>query len=68
MWTLTKKVNYDNIFCIRQILQIKWECNEAGHQLFTDCKQAYDSFRREVLYNILTESGIPMKAVRLIKM
>jgi len=32
------------------------------------CKEAYDSVRREVLYNILIEFGIPMKLVRLIKM
>jgi hypothetical protein len=38
------------------------------HQLFIDFKKAYDSVRREVLYNILIEFGIPMKPVRLIKM
>ena len=37
------------------------------HQLFIDFKKAYDSVRREVLYNILTEFGIPMKLARLIK-
>ena len=46
----------------------KWEHNEAVHQLFTDFKNAYDSFRREVLYNILIEFGIPKKLVRVIKM
>jgi len=46
----------------------KWEYNEAVHQLFIDFKKAYDSFRREVLYNIIIEFGIPMKLVRLIKM
>jgi hypothetical protein len=43
------------IFCIRQILEKKWEYNETVHQLFIDFKKAYDSVRREVLYNILIE-------------
>jgi hypothetical protein len=38
------------------------------HLLFTDFKKAYDSVRKEVLYDIQTEFGIPMKLVRLIKM
>jgi len=58
----------DHIFCIRQILEKKWEHNEAVHQLFIDFKKAYDSVRREVLYDILIEFRIPMKLVRLIKM
>ena len=41
------------IFCIRQILEKKWEYNETVHQLFADFKKACDSVRREVLYNIL---------------
>ena len=45
----------------------KWEYNEAVHQLFIDFKKAYDSVRREVLYNILVEFDIPMKLVTLIK-
>jgi hypothetical protein len=55
------------MFCIRQILEKKLEHNEAVHQLFVDFKRAYDSVRREVLYNILIEFGIPKKLVRLIK-
>jgi hypothetical protein len=46
----------------------KWEYNKTVHQLFIDLKKAYDSTRREVLYNILIEFGVPMKLVRLIKM
>jgi hypothetical protein len=38
------------------------------HQLFIDFKKAYDSVKREVIYNILLDFGIPKKLVRLIKM
>ena len=44
------------------------EYNEAVHHLFVDFKKAYDSVRREVLYNILMAFGIPVKLLRLIKM
>jgi hypothetical protein len=40
----------EHIFCIRQILEKKWEYNEAVYQLLIDFKKAYDSVRREVLY------------------
>jgi hypothetical protein len=42
----------------------KWEYNETVHQLFIDFKKTYDSVRREVLYIILIEFGVPMKLVR----
>ena len=38
------------------------------HQLFIDFDEAYDSVKREILYNILIEFGVPRKLVRLIKM
>jgi hypothetical protein len=40
----------------------KKEHNAAMHQLFIDFKQAYDSFRREMLY-IIIAFGIPTKQV-----
>jgi hypothetical protein len=46
----------------------KWEYNGTAHQLFINFKKGYDSVRREVLYNILIEFGIPRKLVGLIKM
>ena len=58
----------EHIFCIRHILEKKWEYNEAVHQLAIDFRKAYDSFRREVLCNILIAFGIPMELVRLIKL
>jgi hypothetical protein len=58
----------DQIFCIRQILEKKWQYNGTVHQLFIYFKTAYDSVRREVLYNTLIEFGIPRKLVGLIKM
>jgi len=50
------------------MLEKKCECNEAMHQLFIDFKKVYDSVRRDVLYKMLIEFGIPVKLVRLIKM
>jgi len=58
----------DHIFYNCQIPEKRWEYNEAVHHPFIDFKRAYDSFRREVLYNTHIELGIPMKLVRLIKM
>ena len=43
------------------------EYNGVVHQLFIDFRNAYVSVQREVLCNILTEFGIPMKLVRLKK-
>jgi hypothetical protein len=54
----------NQVFCIPEILEKSWEYNERVHQLFIDFKKV----RREVLYNILIEFGVPMKLVRLIKM
>jgi len=38
------------------------------HQLFIDFNKAYDSVRREDIYNILIQCSIPMNLARLIKM
>jgi hypothetical protein len=41
---------------------------ETKDQLFIHFKKACDSVRREVLCNILTKSGIPIRLFQLIKM
>ena len=51
----------DHIFCFRQIFEKKWQYNEEVHQLLIDFKKVYDAVRREVLYKILIEFGIPRK-------
>jgi hypothetical protein len=59
----------DQFLCIHLMLEKKREYNESVRvcQLFIDFKKACDSVRKEVLYNILIEFGVPMKVVRLIK-
>jgi hypothetical protein len=47
----------DQILCIPQIREKKWEYNETEHQLFTDFQKAIDSVRREALCNILLSLG-----------
>ena len=43
---LRNRATTDHIFCIRHLLEKKWEYDEAMHQLFIDFKKAYDSIRR----------------------
>ena len=57
----------DQIVCICQILEKKWEKNLAVNWLFIDFKKACDLVRSEDLYNIFIEFGIHLKLVRLIK-
>jgi hypothetical protein len=38
----------DQTFGIHQIVEKKWEHNEAVRQLFIDFKKAYDSVRRKI--------------------
>jgi hypothetical protein len=61
------KSTTDQIFCIRQILEKKWEYNKTIHQLFIDFKKGSVSVGRQVLYNILIEFGVPMNIMRLFK-
>jgi hypothetical protein len=46
----------------------KWEYIGTVHQLFIEFKKVCDSVGREVVYNIVTEFGIPRKLEGLIKM
>jgi hypothetical protein len=62
------KSNTDHTFCIRHMLETECQYNETACPQFLGFWKASDSVRREVLYNIVTEFGLPVKLVRLIKM
>jgi hypothetical protein len=62
-----KRSATDQISCIPQVLEKKWEYNETTHQLPIDFKKVSVSVRMKVLYNILIEFGVPMKLVTLFK-
>jgi hypothetical protein len=49
------------------MLEKKWE-KQAVCELLMNLKEAYESLRREVLYNILIEFDVPVRLLRLIEM
>jgi hypothetical protein len=64
VWGSTYRSTTDEIFCIRQILEKKWEYSETIHQLFINFKKDNDSVRREILCNIPIEFGVPMNVFK----
>jgi hypothetical protein len=67
MGFLHSRSSTDQIFCIHQRPEKKWEYNEAVHQLFIDFKKAMIQLGGRYC-NILIEFEVPMKLVKLIKM
>jgi hypothetical protein len=61
-----KIIGYLRIMCFALVKYLR-KNDEAVHHLFTYLKKNYDSFRREALYNTLTEICIPMKLISAIK-
>jgi hypothetical protein len=57
----------DQIFYFRQILEKKSEYNGTVHPLVIVVKKAYESVKREIIYNILLEFDISKKLVGLIE-
>ena len=60
----------DHIFCILQVHEKKltYPYNMSLDQLYVDFNKAYELFRYEILYNILTELRMPLELVTLIEM
>jgi hypothetical protein len=61
-------VNNRSHSLILQILDKKWEYNGTVCQLFIDFKKACGLIRREVLYSIVIEFGMPRKLGVLMQM
>ncbi|KXJ67862.1 hypothetical protein RP20_CCG008536 [Aedes albopictus] len=55
------------MFTLRQILDKFREYNLQTHHLFIDFKAAYDSVKRNELWQIIIEHGFPAKLIRLIR-
>jgi hypothetical protein len=60
-------INFDKIWFEYTHWRKKLEYVRTVHQLFIYFKEAYDSVRREVLYNILVEFSITTKLRGLFK-
>ena len=58
----------NQIFTLRQIMEKTKEFGIETHHLFIDFKSAYDTVRREQLYNAMSEFNIPNKLIRLTRM
>jgi hypothetical protein len=56
------------VICIHQILEKKYKSKGTAYQSFIYFRKVYDLVKREVLYNILTESCVFIRTVRITKM
>jgi hypothetical protein len=44
VWVRRSRLTTDQIFCIRHILEQKWEYNETVQQLLIDFKEGHDRY------------------------
>ncbi|KAG8223826.1 hypothetical protein J437_LFUL003714 [Ladona fulva] len=52
---------------VRQIMEKRYEYNVNVHQLFVDFRQAYDSVKRNKLYQTMVDMEFPTKLIGLIQ-
>jgi hypothetical protein len=62
---LCNRSTTDQIFCICQILEKKWDCSATVHQLFIHFKIQLGG---KLLYSIVIEFGAPIELGGLIRM
>ena len=58
----------NQIFTLRQILENTKEFGIEIHHIFIDFTSAYDTIKRDQLYNAISEFNIPNKVIRLTRM
>jgi hypothetical protein len=58
----------DNIFIVRQICEKCYEYNIDLHNIFADLSQAFDTVKRDAIYNSLTKHSVPNKLISPIKL
>ena len=62
------RLTTDNIFIVRQIYEKCHEYNIDLHNIFIDISQAFDTVKRDVIYNSLIKHNVPDKLIKLIKL
>jgi len=58
----------DNIFIVRQIYEKCYEYNIDLYNIFIDFSQAFDTVKRDAIYDSLAKNNIPDKLIKLIKL
>jgi len=57
----------DNIFALKIMNEILWECNQSVQYLFIGFQKAYDSIHRDALWKCMKEFKIPTKLINMCK-
>ncbi|KAH0816760.1 hypothetical protein GEV33_006031 [Tenebrio molitor] len=58
----------DQVFVLKQIMDNSIDQNSPLYMLFIDFKQAYDTIKREKVYEAMRQMGIGEKLIRLVRM
>jgi hypothetical protein len=58
----------DQVFVLKQIMDNSIDQNLPLYMLFIDFKQAYDTIKREKVYEAMRQMGIGEKLIRLVRM
>ena len=57
----------DQVFALRQIIEQRSEYNRPTVMVFIDFKAAFDSVKRDAIWKILEDHGMPDKLLRILR-